>query len=254
MNVAYVAWSGDIVFGEGDDGNPNDGTVGMSYRVASIQLADESGKGLVLSTTNAQGVNASLDALVTDYVDEDGIKHAGTITFNGGNITVGTGTADEDANTYTGTTNVTSGTVTLAKGGAFGKTELLNVSGGQVNFNGQSETLGSIIVSDTGSITGSGSVTLGSSAYENQSSEIKGEHSGFTADVTLANGHKLTLNDTLGIGNTGTVALGADTTLVINDALGGSFTKTVSGADGSNIQLSGSGIGIYADNSGYLGD
>ncbi len=254
VNVAYVAWSGDIVFGEGDDGNPNDGTVGMSYRVASIQLADESGKGLVLSTTNAQGVNASLDALVTDYVDEDGIKHAGTITFNGGNITVGTGTADEDANTYTGTTNVTSGTVTLAKGGAFGKTGLLNVSGGQVNFNGQSETLGSIIVSDTGSITGSGSVTLGSSAYENQSSEIKGEHSGFTADVTLANGHKLTLNDTLGIGNTGTVALGADTTLVINDALGGSFTKTVSGADGSNIQLSGSGIGIYADNSGYLGD
>ncbi len=254
VNVAYVAWSGDIVFGEGDDGDPNDGTVGMSYRVASIQLADESGKGLVLSTTNAQGVNASLDALVTDYVDDDGIKHAGTITFNGGNITIGTGTADEDANTYTGTTNVTSGTVTLAKGGAFGKTELLNVSGGQVNFNGQSETLGSIIVSDTGSITGSGSVTLGSSAYENQSSEIKGEHSGFTADVTLANGHKLTLNDTLGIGNTGTVALGADTTLVINDALGGSFTKTVSGADGSNIQLSGSGIGIYADNSGYLGD
>ena len=254
VNVAYVAWSGDIVFGEGDDGNPNDGTVGMSYRVARIQLADESGKGLVLSTTNAQGVNASLDALVTDYVDDDGIKHAGTITFNGGNITIGTGTADEDANTYTGTTNVTSGTVTLAKGGAFGKTELLNVSGGQVNFNGQSETLGSIIVSDTGSITGSGSVTLGSSAYENQSSEIKGEHSGFTADVTLANGHKLTLNDTLGIGNTGTVALGADTTLVINDALGGSFTKTVSGADGSNIQLSGSGIGIYANNSGYLGD
>lgn len=254
VNVAYVAWSGDIVFGEGDDGNPNDGTVGMSYQVASIQLADELGKGLVLSTTNAQGVNASLDALVTDYVDDDGVKHAGTITFNGGNITVGTGTADEDVNTYTGTTNVTSGTVTLAKGGAFGKTELLNVSGGQVNFNGQSETLGSIIVSDTGSITGSGSVTLGSSAYENQSSEIKGEHSGFTADVTLANGHKLTLNDTLGIGNTGTVALGADTTLVINDALGGSFTKTVSGADGSNIQLSGSGIGVYADNSGYLGD
>lgn len=254
VNVAYVAWSGDIVFGEGDDGNPKDGTVGMSYQVASIQLADESGKGLVLSTTNAQGVNASLDALVTDYVDDDGVKHAGTITFNGGNITVGTGTADEDANTYTGTTNVTSGTVTLAKGGAFGKTELLNVSGGQVNFNGQSETLGSIIVSDTGSITGSGSVTLGSSAYENQSSEIKGEHSGFTADVTLANGHNLTLNDTLGIGNTGTVALGADTTLVINDALGGSFTKTVSGADGSNIQLSGSGIGIYANNSGYLGD
>lgn len=254
VNVAYVAWSGDIVFGEGDDGNPKDGTVGMSYQVASIQLADESGKGLVLSTTNAQGVNASLDALVTDYVDDDGVKHAGTITFNGGNITVGTGTADEDANTYTGTTNVTSGTVTLAKGGAFGKTELLNVSGGQVNFNGQSETLGSIIVSDTGSITGSGSVTLGSSAYENQSSEIKGEHSGFTADVTLANGHTLTLNDTIGIGSSGTIKLESGTDLVINDEAGGNFTKTVSGADSAEILLSGKAIGIFADNSNYLGN
>lgn len=248
-DVAYVNWTGDINFDEGAE------TVGMSYRVASLQLADETGDGLVLRTENAQGVDASLDALVTDYVDEDGTLHAGNITFNGGSITIGSGTVDEGANTYTGTTNVKSGTtVTLAKGGAFGATELLNISNGKVDFNGKSETIGSINVGDSGSITGYGALTLGIAGYDEKTSSIKGMHAGFTGNVTLANGHTLTLNDTLGIGNTGTVALGADTTLVINDALGGSFTKTVSGADGSNIQLSGSGIGIYADNSGYLGD
>lgn len=248
-DVAYVNWTGDINFDEGAE------TVGMSYRVASLQLADETGDGLVLRTENAQGVDASLDALVTDYVDEDGTLHAGNITFNGGSITIGSGTVDEGANTYTGTTNVKSGTtVTLAKGGAFGATELLNISNGKVDFNGKSETIGSINVGDSGSITGYGALTLGIADYDEKTSSINGMHAGFTGNVTLANGHTLTLNDTLGIGNTGTVALGADTTLVINDALGGSFTKTVSGADGSNIQLSGSGIGIYADNSGYLGD
>lgn len=248
-DVAYVNWTGDINFDEGAE------TVGMSYRVASLQLADETGDGLVLRTENAQGVDASLDALVTDYVDEDGTLHAGNITFNGGSITIGSGTVDEGANTYTGTTNVKSGTtVTLAKGGAFGATELLNISNGKVDFNGKSETIGSINVGDSGSITGYGALTLGIAGYDEKTSSINGMHAGFTGNVTLANGHTLTLNDTLGIGNTGTVALGADTTLVINDALGGSFTKTVSGADGSNIQLSGSGIGIYADNSGYLGD
>lgn len=248
-DVAYVNWTGDINFDEGAE------TVGMSYRVASLQLADETGDGLVLRTENAQGVDASLDALVTDYVDEDGTLHAGNITFNGGSITIGSGTVDEGANTYTGTTNVKSGTtVTLAKGGAFGATELLNISNGKVDFNGKSETIGSINVGDSSSITGYGALTLGIAGYDEKTSSINGMHAGFTGNVTLANGHTLTLNDTLGIGNTGTVALGADTTLVINDALGGSFTKTVSGADGSNIQLSGSGIGIYADNSGYLGD
>ncbi len=248
-DVAYVNWTGDINFDEGAE------TVGMSYRVASLQLADETGDGLVLRTENAQGVDASLDALVTDYVDEDGTLHVGNITFNGGSITIGSGTVDEGANTYTGTTNVKSGTtVTLAKGGAFGATELLNISNGKVDFNGKSETIGSINVGDSGSITGYGALTLGIAGYDEKTSSINGMHAGFTGNVTLANGHTLTLNDTLGIGNTGTVALGADTTLVINDALGGSFTKTVSGADGSNIQLSGSGIGIYADNSGYLGD
>lgn len=248
-NVAYVSWTGDINFEEEAK------TVGMSYRVASLQLADETGDGLVLRTENAQGVDASLDAVVTDYVEEDGTRHAGNITFAGGYITIGTSTVDQEVNTYTGTTNVTSGaTVTLAKGGAFGATELLNISNGKVDFNGKSETIGSINVGDSGSITGYGALTLGIAGYDEKTSSINGMHAGFTGNVTLANGHTLTLNDTLGIGNTGTVALGADTTLVINDALGGSFTKTVSGADGSNIQLSGSGIGIYADNSGYLGD
>lgn len=180
-DVAYVNWTGDINFDEGAE------TVGMSYRVASLQLADETGDGLVLRTENAQGVDASLDALVTDYVDEDGTLHAGNITFNGGSITIGSGTVDEGANTYTGTTNVKSGTtVSLAKGGAFGATELLNISNGKVDFNGKSETIGSINVGDSGSITGYGALTLGIAGYDEKTSSINGMHAGFTGNVTLA--------------------------------------------------------------------
>lgn len=243
-NVAYVNWDGDITVDESAK------TVGMSYRVAAIQLADETGDGLKLSTGNTEGVDAALDALVTDYG-----THAGNITFDGGRITIGSGTVDEKANTYTGTTNVRSNsTVTLAKDGAFGRTDLLNISNGQVNFNGKSETLGSINVGSSGSITGAGSVTLGIAGYDEKSSTILGEHSGFTADVTLANGHTLTLNDTIGIGSSGTIKLESGTDLVINDEAGGNFTKTVSGADSAEILLSGKAIGIFADNSNYLGN
>lgn len=243
-NVAYVNWDGDITVDESAK------TVGMSYRVAAIQLADETGDGLKLSTGNTAGVDAALDALVTDYG-----THAGNITFDGGRITIGSGTVDEKANTYTGTTNVRSNsTVTLAKDGAFGRTDLLNISNGQVNFNGKSETLGSIKVGSSGSITGAGSVTLGIAGYDEKSSTILGEHSGFTADVTLANGHTLTLNDTIGIGSSGTIKLESGTDLVINDEAGGNFTKTVSGADSAEILLSGKAIGIFADNSNYLGN
>lgn len=252
--VAFVKWTGDIVFGEGDEDDDQDGTVGMSYSVESIQLYDESGAGLVLQTTNATGVDAALSALVTDYVDASGTTlAAGNITFSGGNITIGAGTADEKANSYTGTTYVTAGSVTLNKSGSFGKTELLNVAGGEVDFNGRSEMLGAINVGTSGSITGSGSVTLGSADYENRTSSISGAHSGFTADVVLANGHTLTLNDTLGIGSSGTVSLVDGTKLVINDALGGNFSKTVAGAGGT-VEFSGSGLTITSDNSAYQGD
>ena len=252
--VAFVKWTGDIVFGEGDEDDDQDGTVGMSYSVESIQLYDESGAGLVLQTTNATGVDAALSVLVTDYVDASGTTlAAGNITFSGGNITIGAGTADEKANSYTGTTYVTAGSVTLNKSGSFGKTELLNVAGGEVDFNGRSEMLGAINVGTSGSITGSGSVTLGSADYENRTSSISGAHSGFTADVVLANGHTLTLNDTLGIGSSGTVSLVDGTKLVINDALGGNFSKTVAGAGGT-VEFSGSGLNITSDNSAYQGD
>lgn len=248
-NVAYVNWDGDITVDETAK------TVGMSYRVAAIQLADETGDGLKLNTQNTTGVDAALDALVTDYVS-GGVTHSGNITFDGGEITIGTGTVDEEANTYTGTTNVRSdSTVTLAKDGAFGRTELLNISNGQVNFNGKSETLDSINVGISGSITGSGSVTLGIAGYHETSSTILGEHSGFTADVTLANGHTLTLNDTVGIGSSGTIKLESGTYFVINDATaGGVLSKTITGEANSNVQLTGSGIGIAANNSGYGGN
>ncbi|WP_205105022.1 hypothetical protein, partial [Sutterella massiliensis] len=104
-------------------------------------------------------------------------------------------------------------------------------------------------------IRGSGSVTLGSDAYQGLHSLIRGEQSAFTGNVTLTNGHTLELSDTLGIGSSGTVVLKNGTRLVINDqSADNTFSKVVTGEAGATVELSGSGFNIYANNTNYLGD
>ena len=243
--VAYVQWSGGFV-DEADSQLKN--TIVMSYEVEKLKLAQNgSGAGLVL---NGEGHDKELSVLITD-ADEVSGKGGGNITFAGGDITV------TSSNTYTGVTNVTGGSVKLGSDSAFGTLRSLNVENAAVDFGGFDQTLGSINVKSTGSIkaTEGAVLTLGSDDYADGSSLIEGVQSGFTGDVTLANGHTLTLNDTVGIGSSGTVKLESGTNLVINDATeGGVLSKTITGEINSNVQLSGSGIEITANNSGYGGN
>lgn len=243
--VAYVQWSGGFV-DEADSQLKN--TIVMSYEVEKLKLAQNgSGAGLVL---NGEGHDKELSVLITD-ADEVSGKGGGNITFAGGDITV------TSSNTYTGVTNVTGGSVKLGSDSAFGTSRSLNVENAAVDFGGFDQTLGSINVKSTGSIkaTEGAVLTLGSDDYADGSSLIEGVQSGFTGDVTLANGHTLTLNDTVGIGSSGTVKLESGTNLVINDATeGGVLSKTITGEINSNVQLSGSGIEITANNSGYGGN
>lgn len=243
--VAYVQWSGGFV-DEADSQLKN--TIVMSYEVEKLKLAQNgSGAGLVL---NGEGHDKELSVLITD-ADEVSGKGGGNITFAGGDITV------TSSNTYTGVTNVTGGSVKLGSDSAFGTSRSLDVENAAVDFGGFDQTLGSINVKSTGSIkaTEGAVLTLGSDDYADGSSLIEGVQSGFTGDVTLANGHTLTLNDTVGIGSSGTVKLESGTNLVINDATeGGVLSKTITGEINSNVQLSGSGIEITANNSGYGGN
>lgn len=236
--VAYVNWDGTINI---DEENKN---VGMSYHVAAIQLADESGKGLALSTTStANDETTSLDALVTDYGSV-----RGNLTFEGGSITV------THTNTYTGVTNVTAGTVATAAEDAFGKTRLLNVSGGSVTFN-NAQHLGSLFVAEAGGISGSGSITLGLKDYEEDSSEVHGANTDFTGNITLDNGHTLTLDDTHGVGDSGSINFLANEKLVINDDDGGDFSKSlISSGTSSQVELDGTNFNIIGNNANYQGN
>lgn len=244
--VAYVQWSGGFV----DEADSPENTIVMAYEVAKLKLAQNgNADGLVL---NATGHDSELSVLIGD-ADEVANSGGGNITFAGGNILV------SQRNEYTGVTKVTSGgAATLGANNAFGNTRLLNVENGTVNFGGYSQTLGSVNVGSSGSITGTsgtGMVTLGSDAYANGDSTILGQNADFDTNLTLASGHDLTLNDTLGIGEAGTVTLKDGSKLVINDANATeAFTKTVIGDVGTTVELSGTGIHIYADNSNYLGN
>lgn len=236
--VAYVNWDGTINI---DEKNKN---VGMSYHVAAIQLADESGKGLALSTTStANDETTSLDALVTDYGSV-----RGNLTFEGGSITV------THTNTYTGVTNVTAGSVATAAEDAFGKTRLLNVSGGSVTFN-NAQHLGSLFVAEAGGISGSGSITLGLKDYEEDSSEVHGANTDFTGNITLDSGHTLTLDDTHGVGDSGSINFLANEKLVINDDDGGDFSKSlISSGTSSQVELDGTNFNIIGNNANYQGN
>ncbi len=236
--VAYVNWDGTINI---DEKNKN---VGMSYHVAAIQLADESGKGLALSTTStANDETTSLDALVTDYGSV-----RGNLTFEGGSITV------THTNTYTGVTNVTAGSVATAAEDAFGKTRLLNVSGGSVTFN-NAQHLGSLFVAEAGGISGSGSITLGLKDYEEDSSEVHGANTDFTGNITLDSGHTLTLDDTHGVGDSGSINFLANEKLVINDDDGGNFSKSlISSGTSSQVELDGTNFNIIGNNANYQGN
>lgn len=239
--VAYVEWSGGFV----DESLSPQNTIVMSYQVAELKLAQGGdAAGLVLDAT---GHDSELSVLITD--DEQAGSSGGNITFAGGDILI------TNTNEYTGVTTVATGSATLGAKNGFGNTRLLDVVSGYVNFGGFSQTLGSIDVNSADGIRGSGSVTLGSDAYKDLHSVIRGEQSAFSGNVTLTNGHTLELSDTLGIGSSGTVVLESGTRLVINDqSADNTFSKVVNGEEGATVELSGSGFNIYADNTNYFGD
>lgn len=249
---AYVGWSGQVVWSFEDESNRSGpGSVGIEYQVQNLQLALDSGAGLVISTTHSGAATeqSTLTATITDYQDT-----AGHITFSGGEITIGgTGTND-----YRGETFIDSGKVTLAKNSGFGQTEKLTIEGGGVDIAGFSQTLGALSVDSDASISGSGSLTLGSAAYSGTSSTVSGVLSNLTGTVSLTNGHTLTMNQAEGLGASGTFSLETGTTVYVKGDQNttdtrGNFSKAVTG-DGTVVFDNSTNINITGSNSGYTGD
>lgn len=249
---AYVGWSGQVVWSFEDELNRSgSGSVGIEYQVQNLQLALDSGAGLVVSTTHSGAATeqSTLTATITDYQDT-----AGHITFSGGDITIGgTGTND-----YRGETFIDSGKVTLAKNSGFGQTEKLTIEGGGVDIAGFSQTLGALSVDSDASISGGGNLTLGSAAYSGTSSTVSGANSNLTGTVYLRNGHTLTMNEAEGLGASGAFDFGYNTTVrVSGDANSadthGNFSKTLTGDNGTVVFDNSTYINITGNNSEYGG-
>lgn len=241
--TAWVSWDGDIRF---VSGSGTSGSVVMAYHVDELQLALETddtqiGGGLEISADNST-TDKTLSATIVDYGTTKG-----TITFAGGDIRIG----GEGKNTYHGKTYVTSGSVTLDKDSGFGNTQLLSVTGGTVDLNGRTQTLGALQVTNNGTLTGSGKLTLGSSEYENKTSHISGANTGLIADIELVSGHAVEMDSAQGLGASGQFILAAGTSITISGDNNGTLSKTVSGSGG--VTLVDSVVNVTANNIGFAG-
>lgn len=238
--AAYGVWTP-----QGNNGVVIDeSTIYASLKLNEIQLALDNGEGLLLDLSGQS--SASLDAKLTNY-DET----SGDITFSGaGNLTL-----TNSGNEFTGgvyvesKANVTLG-VDYVLGSSDKHTSLLDISGegSQVNLNETTQYVGSINATVDGALTGSGSLTIDGG---NQQSTITGSNTGLSADITLASGHTLAINNVASIGTSGILTVADNTKLQISGASEGTFTKQLTG--GGDIFVDASTFTVSGANSGFTG-
>lgn len=185
--------------------------ISASWTLSQINLLSGNGEGFLINASGESGQSGTISALITGE---------GSIEFAGGTIKL-----NHANNTYTGNTYVTNGKLELAANEALGDSALLEVTGsGTVSVGSTAQSIGSISVAgENGLSMAGGSLTLTSGA-----STISGAN-----DVS------------------GTVALsGSNTTLTIQNASGvGGSNTTISLGDGTSVIFAVSGFedgGTYA--------
>lgn len=176
-------------------------------------------------------IDASDESSQSGTISAD-ITGEGSIEFAGGTITL-----NHANNTYTGNTYVTDGELVLAANEALGDSALLEVTGsGTVSVGSTAQSIGSISVAGENglSMDASGSLTLTSGA-----STISSANNGVSGTVALSGkGTTLTIQNASGVGGDGTTISLSDDTSVIFAGAGfanaGTYAKI-------NNELSGSG-------------
>lgn len=200
---AYVTWGGGAV-----SVNQDSNTISASYMLTGIQLFDDkTSGGLVLSAVDeASGQDAVLSAVISDYENSDSSIIAGNVTY-AGNMTIG---ADVNgratSNSYTGNTIVSGGTLTLAKTDALGHSKDVTVNNGaKIVFAADSasgpyvQEVGALHTSSGGALSGNVDLTLGYGGVDTESS-IRGANTGLSGSLTLASGHRISVDNAGGLG------------------------------------------------------
>ena len=141
--------------------------------------------------------------------------------------------------------------MTLAKDAGFGNTALLSISdGAKVNVGTFNQTVGALNALGDEALSGSGQLTLGTTA--NGASSISGSNA-FAGTVALANGHTLTLDNASGIGRKATLQfVDAKGELVLSGTNGGTFATNLVG-DGTVTLSTSTNIAITGDNQSFGG-
>ena len=203
--------------------------IGASWTLSQINLLpgngdvlSGSGEGFLIDASNESSQSGTISALITGE---------GSIEFAGGTITL-----NHANNTYTGNTYVTDGKLELAANEALGDSALLEVTGsGTVSVGSTAQSIGSISVAgENGLSMAGGSLTLTSGA-----STISSANNDVSGTVALSGSNTtLTIQNASGVGGSATTISLDDETSVIfavsGFADGGTFAKI-------NNKLSGAG-------------
>ena len=213
-------------------------TISLTTQLTQVALSDATEDGLQLDASGMTGTQSFAAKIVNDD------QTAGNLTFVGGSIAL----AGE--NTYTGQTNVRGGRLILAiDGGSLGRTSLLNVEGGSVQFNG-AESIGSLQVASGASLSGRGALTLGLDGQKKTSTISQDANSSLEGSVILNGGHTLTLQEITGLG-TAAVTVESGAKLVLSET--GTFVNQLTGqgtvqvSSGNTVELT------STANSGFSG-
>lgn len=196
--------------------------ISASWTLSQINLLSGNGSGFLIDASAETGDSGTISALITGE---------GSIEFAGGTITL-----NHANNTYTGNTYVTDGKLELAANEALGDSALLEVTGsGTVSVGSTAQSIGSISVAgENGLSMAGGSLTLTSGA-----STISSANNDVSGTVALSGSNTtLTIQNASGVGGSATTISLDDKTSVIfavsGFADGGTYAKI-------NNKLSGAG-------------
>ena len=216
----------------------NNGFTGATTVSAGTLQLSRSGGTLADTTAVTVASGATLRLQVVD--DAIGsLAGAGTVTLNGGSLTVGGDNSSttfsgviEDGSNSGGLTKTGSGTFTLSGPNTYSGITAIN--GGSLQIVGSTHALSSVVVASGGTLGGSG--TVNGSAVVNFGGTLApgvvGVNNG-VGTLTLAGG--LTLNGTLAVEMAGFATAGTDYDKVAGTGgvtLGGSSAVTVAGVNG----------------------
>ena len=210
----------------------------LTITSGALAMGTSVSNGLATISNDLQfGASDAAEAILT-VTASNTLSFSGMITTSGGLTKGGVARSilNNSANSYGGPTTINGGEIQLGASGVIPDASAVVLSGGTLDVNGQTETVGSI--------AGAGSILLGSGALtsggDNTSTSFSGAITGSGGSLIKAGSGKLTLSGVSGFtGSTtisgGTLALGASATVASPSIIVGTSSGSTAKFDVSAV-------------------